>query len=157
MVKKHVDPDAEDESSGTSGRSGDVEFRDFLNQTPLRDDLLPPDEKKRLLAAHREGHESRVKKQKERREHYKAVKAGHSPVSTLRESLGSGMNSNYRPHPLLSDKAQFSGVDAKVNPNPTDHLADTNENDRHELENEYRLRHAPQFTPKFNPKPQFNK
>lgn len=157
MVKKHINPNEEEEGSGTGGRSGDIQFRDFLNPGALRDDLLPPDEKKRILSAHREGHEARVQKQKEKREQYKAVKEGKTPVSALRESLGSGMNSAYRAHPLLSDKAQFSGVDAQINPNPADHLADTNANDRDELENQYRLRHAPQITPKFNPKPQFNK
>lgn len=148
-----VDNKENDDESGAGGRSGEVKFRGFVGTESLRDDLLPPDEKRRLLAVHRDGHENRVKKQKELRDQRQQMKEGKIPLSQFRESRGNGMNSAYRAHPILSDKAQFSGIDPQVNVLPSDNIANTNEADRNELENQYRLTHAPEFTPKFNPKP----
>lgn len=151
---KRLEDEADDEGSG--GRRGDLDFHDFLGTGPLREDLLPPDQLKRIIAEHRAQHETRVKKQKELRDNYKAVKEGKQSVNALREQRGSGLNSSYPPHPVLADKAQFSGIDKENNPNPADNIADTNEADRNELENQYRLQHqpAPKNQPKFNPKPQ---
>ena len=59
------DQDAEGESGQTGqtgqggGQSGAIEFRDFLAGERLRDDLLSPDEKKRLLSTHNLTHEGR--------------------------------------------------------------------------------------------------
>lgn len=154
MVDYKNSRENEEDHEGAGGQSGKVEFRDFLSTGPLREDLLPPDQLKRILSEHRSQHEGRVKKQKELREHYQAVKEGKMPVQTLRESQGSGLNSAYPPHPILADKAQFSGIDKEINPSPSENLADTNEADRNELENQYRLQYAPKIQPKFNPKPQ---
>lgn len=156
MVDKYND-NQDDDQGGAGSQSGDMRFKDFLNPGALREDLLPPDQIKRLLSNHQRQHEERVKKQKNAREQYQAVKAGQLPLQTVREGKGSGMQSAYHPHPVLADKAQFSGVDKQINPQPSENIADTNEADRNELENQYRLQYAPQIQPKFNPKPQFNR
>jgi hypothetical protein len=148
----------DDEGTGSGGgQSGHIEFHDFINPSAQRDDLLPPDQIRRILAEHAAQHTERVQKQKNLRDDYKAVKQGKKSLQVLREGKGSGLNTAYKQHPKLSREAQFSGVDSKVSPNPSDNVADTNEADRNELENQYRLQHAPQFQPKFNPKPQFNR
>jgi hypothetical protein len=150
--------DDDDEGTGSSGgQSGHIEFHDFINPGAERDDLLPPDQIRRILAEHAAQHTERVQKQKNLRDDYKAVKQGKKSLQVLREGKGSGLNATYLPHPKLSLEAQFSGIDKEVSPNPSDNMADTNEADRNELENQYRLQHAPKFQPKFNPKPQFNK
>lgn len=157
MVENYNKSQNDDESGTGGGQSGQMGFHDFLSTGPLREDLLPPDQIRRLLGEHRTQHEERVKKQKQSRDDYKAVKNGNKSVQTLREGKGSGLNSAYPPHPILADKAQFSGIDKEVNPQPTENMADTNEADRNDLENQYRLQYAPKIQPKFNPKPQFNK
>lgn len=150
--KRQDDEDDDDEGSG--GSRGDLGFHDFLGTQSLREDLLPPDQLKRIYAEHRAQHETRVKKQKTLRDQYKAVKEGKQSVNGLREQRASALNGAYPPHPVLANKAQFSGIDKENNPNPADNIADTNEADRNELENQYRLQHAPKIQPKFNPKPQ---
>lgn len=157
MVENYNKSQNDDESGTSGGQSGQMGFHDFLSEGPLREDLLPPDQIRRLLGEHRNQHEERVKKQKILRDDYKAVKNGNKSVQTLREGKGSGLNSAYPPHPILADKAQFSGIDKEVNPQPSENMADTNEADRNDLENQYRLQYAPKIQPKFNPKPQFNK
>jgi len=145
--------DDSDGETGTGGKSGHIEFRDFLAPAERqRDDLLPFDEKKRLLSVHNTTHEGRVKKQKTLREQRKEVKEGKVALQTYREGL-SASNSSYRAHPVLSHQAQFSGVDRQVNAVPTENIAETNDENRNNLENQYKLRFAPQNAPKFNPKP----
>ncbi len=150
-----VDEDeSESGGSGEQGQGGKIVFKDFLAPLPSREDLLP-DEKRRLLSQHDHLVEANVKKQKDKRSHYKALKEKKISLSAHREGLANGMQSQYRNHPVLSDKAQFSGIDRQVNPVSNENIADTNEANRNELENQYRLRHAPGMQPKFNPKPQF--
>jgi hypothetical protein len=145
----------DDESGGSSGQGGKIEFRDFVTGPgSQRDDNLPPDELKRLLASHNQTHESRVKKQKELRDQRNDLKAGKVTLQDYRQGLSSGMSSQYPAHPTLKDKAQFSGVDRQNNPVPTENNAKTNEENRNELEHKYQLRHQPQLAQKFNPKPQ---
>lgn len=142
---------------GAAGASGQIAFKDFLATERLREDLLP-EELRRLLSVHQDTHELNVKKQKDLREQRQAVKEGKINLQAYRNGLGGGgANSNYRPNPVLADKAQFSGIDRQVNQLPTDNAANTNEGDRDKLENEYRLRHALTPQPSFNPKPQFNR
>lgn len=149
----HQLPD-DDESGG--GKSGSIEFRDFIGGAgSLRDDTLPIDEQKRLLTIHNGEHESRVKKQKALRDQRKDLKDGKIPLQDYRQGMQSGMSSQYPPHPALSDKAQFSGVDRQINAVPTENAAQTNDANRNELEHQYNLRHRPEAAPRFNPKPQF--
>lgn len=141
-----------DDESGAGGNSGQIEFADFLSSgASKRDDMLSPDEKKRLLSQHKGTHEGRVKNQKEVREQRKLLKEG----KVSKQSYQQGMvaeSSQYQAHPILSDKAQFSGIDRQTNPLPTENVAETNKENRNKLENQYRLRHAPQHAPGFNPK-----
>ena len=162
LKKKIVidEQDSEDESGqGTTGggASGQIEFKDFLaNAANLRDDLLPADEKRRLLSVHQDAHELNVQKQKDIREQRQAVKDGKISLQTFQNGLmGAGMNAQYKTNPVLANKAQFSGIDRQVNALPTENIADTNDANRNELENQYRLRYAPESAPRFNPKPQF--
>jgi hypothetical protein len=145
-------------SDGSSGQGGAIEFRDFVTpRSASRDDNLPPDELKRMLATHNLAHELLVKKQKETRDQRKQVKDGKVTLDNYRQGLASANgSSNYPPHPLLSNKAQFSGIDKQTNPVPTEANTQTNDQNRNELENQYRLTHQPQpqMGKKFNPRPQ---
>ncbi len=145
------------ESGDAGGKSGAIEFHDFLaNAESIRDDLLSPDDKKRLISSHKDTHELRVKSQKNKRDQYKAVKSGQIPLQTFREGKGAGMGMNaFKANPVLADSAQFSGsTDKQVNALPTENLAETNEDKRDELVNELRHRLGYQAQPKFAPKPQ---
>jgi hypothetical protein len=151
--KNHDATTTDDESgSGSGGKSGQIEFRDFIGTGEQRDDLLSYDEKKRLLTAHSTTHEGRVKKQKELRDERKQVKEGNVSKKSYGQGAAAGYT-NYPAHPVLKDKAQFSGIDRQTTSVPNDYVADTNDENKNELENSYRLRFAPQIAPKFNPKP----
>lgn len=137
--------------SGQGGQTGQIAFTDFLaSGKHLREDLLP-DEIKRLLAQHNDVNEASVKKQKDKRDQYKALKEGLMKLRDFREKLG--RLNEYRNHPILSNKAQFSGIDKQVNALPSEAELKTNDAPRNELENQYRLRYAPTAQPRFNPKP----
>lgn len=140
--------------SGQGGKSGQIDFKDFTASTQhLRDDLLP-DELRRMLSVHDNLVEANVKKQKDKKAQYKALKDNKVTLAQHRQGLGNGMSSQYRGHPVLNNKAQFSGIDRQVNALPNENIADTNEANRDELQNQYRLQHAPGMQPSFNPKPQ---
>lgn len=152
----------EEEHEGSSGSStgsasGQIEFRDFLASGQSRDDLLSVEELNRLLSVHQDVHEFNIKKQKDLREQRKALKEGKTNLQDYRQGVGQGMHSEYRMHPALADKAQFSGIERQVNMLPNENVAETNQANRNELELQYRLRHTPENTPRFNPKPQFNR
>lgn len=139
-------------STGT-GTGGQIEFRDFLAGTEsLRDDLLPPEEKRRLLAVHKSEHELRVKKQKERRDLLKAVKDKKLPVKDYRQGMTG--NNPYKPH-FLTTTVQFgSGIqDKNMNAVPNENNAETNNEKRKELQLNYDLVNRPDYAnqPKFNP------
>lgn len=165
-----IDDDHQDDETGSGeggqgqagGQSGQIAFHDFLSDTKaLRDDLLSPEERKRLLSVHKDTHELRVKKQKELRDYRHMLKnEGKASLQTYRQGMGGiggGINSEFKANPVLADKAQFAGIDRQVNALPTENAAEnTNEADRNELKNQLRhtLTHTP--TPSFNPKPQYH-
>lgn len=146
----------DDESGSGKAGSGQIEFKDFLSShEAMRDDLLSEEEKNRLLTVHKGSTETNIKKQKEKRDTYKALKEGKLPLATYRqEMMSSSMQAGYKVHPLNS-KAQFSGVDRQVTNIANDFEAKTNEEKAHELQNKYELQNRPQLAnaPKFNPKP----
>lgn len=153
MTNNQNNHTANQDDEGSSGQGSQIKFADFITgRSGLREDQLPPDELKRILAIHDDAHEDRVKKQKELRDQRRDMKEGKIARAEQRQSQG--MNNQYPPHPLLSEKAQFSGVDKQNNPVPTESQTQTNEGDKNELENQYRLRHAPEIGKKFNPRPQ---
>lgn len=156
------DPDTDESGTeeggeGEGGQSGQIEFRDFLGGAErMRDDLLSPEEKARLLSVHQDVHEIRVKKQKELREQRQALKDGKISLQNYREGLaGNGINSQYKANPILANKAQFSGIDRQVIALPNENVAETNPEQRDELEHRYRLSHRLENAPVFNPKPQY--
>lgn len=136
--------------SGKGGKGGAIEFRDFLAPERLRDDLLPADEKKRLLIVHRETHEIRVKKQKEQSEIRKALKEGRIPPQAYQQGLRQG-DRPYKVHPI-SLKAQFSGIDRQVIALPTEHIAETNQEKKEELQYQYNLHYQPEMARRYIPK-----
>ncbi len=142
--------------SGEGGKSGSIEFHDFLSTGEnIRDDMLSRDEIRRLLSTHKDSNELRVKSQKDKRDDYKKLKEGKMALQVFRETHGIGAGrSAFRANPALRDKAQFSGVDRQVNALPTENMADTNQEKKDELLNELRHRLGYAATPKFNPKPQ---
>tara|TARA_R110000868_G_scaffold397233_3_gene669789 strand:+ start:2424 stop:2912 length:489 start_codon:yes stop_codon:yes gene_type:complete len=151
---KNLDDDRDED--GGSGQVGSIEFRDFVTGiSSLREDNLPPDELKRIRAVHNTAHESRVKKQKELRQNRQDLKDGKITMDAHREKMSAEMQSDYPPHPTLSDKAQFSGIDKQENQVPSLNEAQTNDENRNELQNEYQKKFQPEMGKKFNPKPQF--
>lgn len=157
--KFHPIEEGDSTESGSQGQGGDIEFRDFItSQSQTRDDLLPPAEKQRLLAVHKEIHELRVKKQKEMRELRQDIKEGKKQARGWNHGLmgGGGATGSYKPNPKLADKAQFSGVDKQVIALPSDNMAVTNEEkrDEHELQfqHQLQLRYTPDNTPRLTPK-----
>lgn len=145
-----------DDDDSKGGKSGAIEFVEFIKTADsLRDDL-PQSKVKQLLNAHYQEHDERVKKQKEERENRKAIKEGKKK-DHKQGMLGAleASNAEYRSHPLLSESPQFSGIDKQVTHLPTENVADTNHLQRERLNNEYRLRYAPNITPQFNPKPNY--
>lgn len=144
-----------DDTSG-GGAGGKVEFHDFITSTKqTRDDMLPPDEIRRLRDfVHKDRNANSVKKQKESKENLKAVKEGKKTVQEYRQGLGgTGMSSQFKSHPVLSVAAQFSGIDRTVTPLPTENNENTNDELKDKLENEYRLTHQLQNVPRPLPKP----
>lgn len=155
MTSKRGKNKLDEEGDDSSGQGSGIEFRDFMTGLgSQRDDQLPPDELKRILLIHGEAQEERVKKQKELRDQRKDLKSGKISLDAYRQEKQAGMRSQYPPHPALSNKAQFSGIDKQNNPMPTENNAQTNEANRNELELQYRLQHQPQLAQKFHPKPQ---
>lgn len=154
----HLTDDSE-ESGGTSsssGGAGKIEFRDFLaNAENLRDDLLPPEEMRRLIIVHREIHLSGVKKLKELQAYREAVKEGKVPLETYRQGLDPDpTRRNFKQNPRLKSP-QFTVIDNKVNPLPNINVAETNQDKRQELVYRNELKNRP--VPEFNPKPSFNR
>lgn len=142
--------------TGTGGASGEVHFRyrDAFSVDP-RDDLLPPQEIKRLLSVHKDNHKNLVKKQQLTRKERRALKEGKLQRQTQQSGFGfGGGHVAYKQHPIAS-KAQFSGIDRQVNNLPNNYDADTNPEQKDALENrlENRLQNRLQNAPKFNPKP----
>lgn len=154
-IKGQEDDDTDSGESGQGGQSGAVEFRDFIGTGDhSRDDQLSPEEQKRLLIVHNGTQAEHVKKQKILRDQRNDLKSGKISLESYRQSLTSAaMISDFKaPHPVLWDKAQFSGIDSQMNPQPAENVADTNPADRNELEYRYRLQYAPEHAPKFHPK-----
>jgi hypothetical protein len=158
--KKRVEDDTgesgETGASGQGGKSGQIAFVDFLASTESKRTDLLPDEVKRKLSTHDQWVEAHVKKQKDKKDSYNAVKDKKVTLAAHREGLrGGGSGTECRNHPILSDKAQFSGIDRQVNNLPNENVADTNEANRDELKNQYRLQYAPGMQPRpgFNPQP----
>lgn len=145
-----------DGEKGSSGASGHIEFQDFLAAgLGQRDDLLSPDERKRLISVHKETHERRVQEQLNTAKERKALKEGKLSLRSFYENMREVVTAVFKTHPI-SRKAQFSGKDRQVNEIPGN-VAETNNDKRNELQYQYNLRHRPQHThtPKFNPKPTY--
>jgi hypothetical protein len=144
--------------TSTGGKTGAIEFRLQDGSAALRrDDLLSPNELKRLLQVHDELHKGRVHKQKTTREERSAKKDGRyvaSMESKYRQGLGGGGDggtaSRFKKHPI-SNMAQFSGIDKQVVGVPTLNEAETNADLKNDLEN--RLENKYRNTPRFNPRP----
>ncbi len=155
-MNKNPNTKNEDEDSGTGAKGGAIEFHDFItpNQSK-REENMPPDEVARLRAVHKANHEAIVKKQQALRQYREDLKNKKISMETHRENQANEMNSNYPAHPILSNKAQFSGIDKQENQVPTMSETQTNDENRNELELGYKLKHQPEMGKKFHPKPQY--
>lgn len=158
IMKNDINQD--DDEGGSDGKQGNIEFR-FVDERlkPTRDDLLPPNEIKRLHNVLKDVHKGHVDKQKRTRDERKTLKNGKYVAPQQGRSLGGGGSASHRHsnHPLLSKKAQFDGIDKQVVGIPALNEADTNPDLKAELENrlENRLQNRLQNTPQFNPRPRF--
>lgn len=142
--------------AGSQG-GGQIEFHDFLvTGERVRDDLLSVDEKRRLLSVHKDNHEAKVKKQKDLLARRKEVRDGKMNLAEYRRGrgYGAGMNGLAKTHPL-SNTAQFGSgsIDNNVNAVPDENTAETNNENRNELEYQYRLENRPQqaYTNRYSP------
>lgn len=139
---KYQNKQVNDDDTGQGGRSGQIEFVDFIG-------INSKEETKRVQAMHQGVHEAIVKKQKASIEALQAVKDGKVPLQTYHQGLGmggGGSTGNKAGHPL-SKAAQFSG-DAKINPIPSEYAGVTNEGEQQEADNKFELRYAPQNAPR---------
>lgn len=150
---KYDNQEGEEGGSGSSGgQGGKIEFRDFVtSRAGIRDDLLSPQDKKNLLANHKDRNEGNVIKQKAKRDQYDKLKNGKIALQTFREGLSKGMDAQFKAHTILAKAAQFSGIDQK--PLPNEFNVDTNLNEQDKLADELRYRLGFEAQPKFNPKP----
>ena len=134
----------DDDDSG--GKSGEIEFTYHdIASGPQRDDLLPESEKKRLLQVHQSIHEGRVIRQKQVREQRAAMKKGKK-MGLQANFGGQGFGSSYKVHPI-SHKAQFAGIDRQNTFVPTENIAETNQDQREEIQLQYSLQYQPEYTP----------
>jgi hypothetical protein len=79
-LKKEEDEKGGDQEGGSEGTGTGIEFHfDVLTPEP-RDDALPPNEIKRLLAQHQDIHKARVDKQKLTRKERQALKEGRAAL-----------------------------------------------------------------------------
>ena len=154
MIKQQDDEDDQGSRGAGGGGQGRIDFKDFTGVTgqPLRDDLLPPDEIRRLLIVAASSHKEIVKKEKAKRETIKALKENKMSLQDYRQQMGAGAN-QYKTNPALANKVQFSGASPEVTSIPNDSVTNTNEAAKNELKNELRkdLRYDAQ--PTFNPQP----
>jgi hypothetical protein len=154
----YIEKNSDEEEGGSSagGQAGEIEFRyhDAMS-VAKRDDLLPPNEIKRLLIVQKDLNKIRVDGARDERAARAARKKGEYVVPTVAQQLGrggsGGGSSPHKKHPI-SDKAQFSG-DKKVIGIPSATNAKTNEDQKDQLENKNELKNRYQNTPKFNPRP----
>lgn len=153
LMRQQEDGDGRGSGSGGQGK---LDFKDFTGITgqPMRDDVLPPDEMRRLLIIAARGHKESVKKEKTKRDGIKALKEEKTSLQDYRQQMSAGAN-QYKANPKLADKVQFSGASPEVSHIPNDSLTNTNEEAKNEKKNEYRLTHQlrnePQFNPQFKP------
>lgn len=136
----YYNQDDEGEGGSTGGVSGNIglRYQDGL-ATALRDDLLSPEQLKRLLAVHKEIHLDRVNNQKTTRQERKALKEG--PVnltSRVRYTGGSNFGHGVSGHPRFETHPlaiKFSGMNIEPNEN-----IKTNQKSQEELQNRYENR-----------------
>lgn len=147
-------------SAGGSGGRGKLDFKDFTGITgqPMRDDLLPPDEIRRLLKVAAAGHKVAVNKERTKRQAIQTLKADKMSRQDYRQQMGSGAGygaNQYKTNPKLANKVQFAGTSQEVTNIPNDSNVKTNEEAKNELINEHRLTHEHRYEaqPKFNPQP----
>jgi len=154
-----IENDDQSGESGESGKSGGgvagkIKFDwEVLPVTKK----LPPGEVKRILAALKQSHLEKVRKERIKRKDRKALKEGkrtNQYGAANGYGYGGGPAGNNKKHPILGDSAQFSGmIDHQVTPVPDENTADTNPEQRNENKNELTLglRLAPTNTPKPRP------
>ncbi|OGT59855.1 MAG: hypothetical protein A3E85_03625 [Gammaproteobacteria bacterium RIFCSPHIGHO2_12_FULL_45_12] len=149
------DHDETDGEGGDTGHSGQIEFHDFLASNMSKRDDLAPATQKQLLKIHEATHAVLVKKQHALMTEREAVKNGKKSLSDYRQAkMGGNQEYQVKSHPILSQQAQFSGVDKQVNSVPDLNEVKTNDEKNHELKYQYNLRNDLKHTPRFNPKPQ---
>jgi hypothetical protein len=157
-TNENYDQNHEDEDDDKGGSSGGIEshYQD-VSSTLQRDDLLSPEELKRLQAVHKDLHKARVDKQKITRKERKQAKEGPLNLTTRKAykggvgTGGGGAYSKYKTHPVA---IKFSGIrDLKISAIPSENIAETNQEQKQELENKNENKLRLNYQPGFNPKP----
>ncbi|HVE44167.1 MAG TPA: hypothetical protein VNC84_03420 [Gammaproteobacteria bacterium] len=134
-----------EEDSEEGGKGGKIAFSDFLSGSEgKRDDLLTATERATLLKEHAGLHHNNVKAQMVERQNRASLKQNpQAAQNRYGFGAGSGNQSSYRSHPVLGEKAQFSGEDNKTTVVPEKYEADTNNAEQEQLQNRYQLTHQP--------------
>lgn len=142
---------------GRGGKDGKIHFR-FKDAASLepRDDMLSPNELKRLLIVHKDIHKARVDNQRTTMEERKAAKEGRlhqlaSHQERLMGMRGNSAASNFKSNHPLNNHAQFAGIDNKINSIPNQSTVETNQELRDKLENRFQHQFVPRSAPTFRP------
>lgn len=157
-MNEKYDKNHEDEDDDKGGSSSGIEFSYHdASSTEQRDDAMSPEELKRLQAVHKDVHKVRVDKQKATRKERKQAKEGPMNLTTRQAYTGGmgagggGSYSKYKTHPIA---AKFSGIrDQKISAIPSENTAETNLEQKQELENKNENKLRLNYQPGFNPKP----
>src|SRR5690348_13812042 len=114
--------DESGEGGHLGGQGGAVAFHDFV--FGQEDRKLSPEQERLLLIQHQEANSGFIEKQKKLREQREDRKEG----KTAHQQWGTGAErvSSFLKHPILSEMAEFDGIDPQVNLDPTLYEADTN-------------------------------
>lgn len=129
------------DSRGSGGQGGAIEFTDFIFPAERK---LTAAEEKQKLAEHKEINSQLVEEQKDEREKRLDPTQGKGAGYQLGASNSS---SDFEAHPILSQVAEFDGVDPQMNADPNKN--ETKKNQELTLQHQKRLdlQNQPSFVP----------
>lgn len=137
------------ESGGEEGGGLDIQFHDFL--TGKSTDQVNHLSLEEIKAKHSGINLEQIKKQKEKRDAYDALRNNQISLEAHREGYGRGFmhETTFEVHPL-SKTAQFSGIDSKMNAITNKNTAETNSSEK-----ENKLKAQPSFRKQLQQAPVF--
>lgn len=131
----------EEESDGGDAGGVGGSGIDFHWDDPLQDIPLTP-EQQRLLAEHTERQRQHVKDAKQEQQARQQQRENRGVYHQGQQGHGPGGSGAFKQHPVLGDKAQFSGMDPQETPVPSDFDNESNAEERSQVEARLELQHA---------------